>query len=203
MGLIYKVTNLTNNNMYIGKTTKPLDCRWRQHLRDADNPNKNTVLGRAINKYGKESFKIEVIVDDLPEEFLDAAETYWIDHFNTFKGVGYNCTEGGDGTSGVKPWNTGKVGVFSKDVLERMRQAKLGKTPVNLEQLRLLAINRTGHKHHNAKKANIYDYKTNKLIASSVVINEWCRNNNNNPGNLAATARGVKPHAKGVYAKYV
>ena len=203
MGLIYKITNLINHKMYIGKTTKSVECRWKQHLRDASNPNKDTVLGRSINKHGKEAFTVEVIVDDLPEEFLDAAETYWIDHFNTFKGVGYNCTHGGDGTLGITPWNAGKVGVFSKETLEKMSKAKLGKIPTNLEQLRLLATTRTGGKHPNSKKADIYDYKTNELIASSVVISEWCRNNNNNQGNLAATARGVKPHAKGVYAKYV
>ena len=75
--------------------------------------------------------------------------------------------------------------------------------PTNLEQLRLLAKERKGDKHQNAKLANVYNYTTNELIAENVVLAIWAPNNGYNQGNLAATARGVKKHTKNVYAKYI
>lgn len=204
MGLIYKITNIVNQKSYIGKTARALTVRWKQHLYDAKNPNKKiTALGRAINKYGESSFSLEVLVENLSNDSLDAAESYWIKHYNTFKGIGYNCTKGGDGTCGLIPWNKGKTNVFSAETIERMRKAKIGTTPKNLEQLRKLATERIGIKHQNAKKANIYDYYTNKLIAENVAITTWCKENNYNQGNLCSTARKERPHTKGVYAVYV
>lgn len=202
-GIIYKITNNYNGNSYIGKTIRDLDKRWKQHITDSKKVNNKTALGRAIVKYGKEGFSLEVIEKGIPELELSDKEVYWISYFNTFKGKGYNCTLGVDGVSGCTSWNAGKTGVYSEETLDKMKKAKLGTTPTNLEQLRLLAIERTGSKHHNSKKANIYDYKTNELIAEKVAITEWCRDNGYNQGNLCATARGTAKQHKGIYAKYV
>jgi hypothetical protein len=51
-------------------------------------------------------------------------------------------------------------------------------------------------------EGNIYNYKTNKLIAQNISLTEWARNNNYNQGNLSSTARGERKQHKGVYAKY-
>ena len=189
--------------MYIGKTTRTIEYRWKQHIRDARNPNKDTVLGRAITKYGKDAFTIEVIVSNVPVLFLNSFERYWINYYNTFNGIGYNCTAGGDGTYKVTPWNKGKTGVFSQETIEKMRNAKLGKTPTNLTQLRELAKTRKGNLHPNAKLANIYLYATNELIAERVNISEWCKENNQNQGNLAMTARDLRKQSNGYYAVYL
>ena len=37
MGYIYKILNLSNNKVYIGKTTKSLEYRFNQHLKCAKN----------------------------------------------------------------------------------------------------------------------------------------------------------------------
>lgn len=202
-GLIYKITNNISKHMYIGKTTRTIEYRWKQHIRDARNPNKDTVLGRAITKYGKDAFTIEVIVSNVPVLFLNSFERYWINYYNTFNGIGYNCTAGGDGTYKVTPWNKGKTGVFSQETIEKMRNAKLGKTPTNLTQLRELAKTRKGNLHPNAKLANIYLYATNELIAERVNISEWCKENNQNQGNLAMTARDLRKQSNGYYAVYL
>lgn len=34
-----------------------------------------------------------------PEEKLDERESYWIDYYNTYSGVGYNAAPGGEGAS--------------------------------------------------------------------------------------------------------
>ena len=60
MGCIYKITNIINNKLYIGYTTATLKERMRRHKND--DINHNTLLGRAIKKYGWENFKYEVVV---------------------------------------------------------------------------------------------------------------------------------------------
>lgn len=97
MAYIYKITNNINGKMYIGKTEKiNPKGRWKEHLRDARNPNRNhRALYRAINKYGSDNFSFEIIEETLsPEE----REIYYIAHYNTYHN-GYNETLGGDGAS--------------------------------------------------------------------------------------------------------
>lgn len=201
-GIIYKITNVTNGNSYIGKTIQDVNIRWKAHIKVANNGH-NWTLSRAIRKHGELAFSVEVIVDSVPIYFLDAFEMYWIDYYNTFK-KGYNMTIGGEGTIGVVPWNKGKTNVYSEDTLQKMSKAKKGCTPTNLEQLRNLAKKRTGSKHQNSKLANIFEYKTDLLIAKEVVIADWCKKNSNyNQGNLSATARGTRKQCNGIYAKYI
>lgn len=62
--VIYKILNLINNKVYIGKTVNTSEARWQQHLYDAYTPAKPAykfLLSRAIRKYGKDAFKIEDI----------------------------------------------------------------------------------------------------------------------------------------------
>lgn len=70
--------------------------RWNEHIREAQKErSKNRALYRAINKYGFNSFKFEVIEKTSnPEE----CEIFYINQFDTYKN-GYNETLGGDGTA--------------------------------------------------------------------------------------------------------
>lgn len=54
-------------------------------------------IKRAILKYGKEHFKIELI-EECPIEWLDRREIFWIDYFDSFNN-GYNLTAGGNNKS--------------------------------------------------------------------------------------------------------
>lgn len=56
-GIIYKITNLVNNKVYIGQTERTLKERWGQHKYSKG----CKYLHNAILKYGAESFKIEEI----------------------------------------------------------------------------------------------------------------------------------------------
>lgn len=203
-GTIYKIENTLNGNVYIGKTIHTIEIRLKQHIRDAFNNNKKrSVLGRAIRKYGKDKFTIQVIVEKVPKLFLNSFERYWIYYHNSFKGKnGYNSTEGGDGPTGLASWNKGKTNCYSPETLAKMREAKIGSNPTNLKQLAQLAKERVGLKHPNSKQANIYEYGTNKLLAENVALTKWCRENGYNQGNLCNTARGIVKQCKGIYAIY-
>lgn len=96
MGYIYCITNLINNKKYIGKTLSSITDRFKEHCQDSTRRcEENRPLYRAMNKYGKENFKIE-LVDTCEENELSNKEIYYISVYNTFK-YGYNATKGGEG----------------------------------------------------------------------------------------------------------
>lgn len=88
MSFIYKITNLINNQVYIGLTTRTVESRWKEHCR-----RKSQEVDKAIAEYGKENFTIETI-EECNEEDLDAREKYWIAYYDSFNN-GYNNTLGG------------------------------------------------------------------------------------------------------------
>lgn len=93
MGIIYKVTNNFNNKIYIGQTIQPYQKRWNHHLEESK-LGSETKFHRAIRKYGKDAFRVEVI-EEIPNEDLNEREIYWIDYYNSYNN-GYNSTPGGD-----------------------------------------------------------------------------------------------------------
>lgn len=95
IGYIYKITNLINNKIYIGQTSKTISRRWTQHISDSKRKSKDCALYRAFNKYGIDNFQIEKIEECKTEE-LDEKEVYWISFYNSFY-KGYNETLGGAG----------------------------------------------------------------------------------------------------------
>jgi hypothetical protein len=56
--IIYKVTNLKNNKVYIGQTIHSMLYRKRQHLKDCYRKNYyNNVFHNALKKYSYHDFK--------------------------------------------------------------------------------------------------------------------------------------------------
>ncbi len=95
--LIYKITNLINNKIYIGKTIRTMELRWQEHVRDSKTG--KTPLYLAMQKYGINNFKIETINDNIDSiEQLNALEKYYINKYqSTSHKNGYNVASGGDG----------------------------------------------------------------------------------------------------------
>lgn len=105
MAYIYKITNTVNNKVYIGQIIQSIKNRWYRHCantKSISKEEKNMLIKRAILKYGKESFKIEIIEECNPED-LDDRECYYIKYYDSYNN-GYNCTLGGQ--KGAKPVQT-------------------------------------------------------------------------------------------------
>lgn len=99
MGTIYLISNKINSKKYVGKTIRPIQVRWKEHLKDVHNPHKNhNKLYRAMNKHGIDNFSVEILEEDVPNELLEEKERYYIKLFNSYY-EGYNSTFGGEGES--------------------------------------------------------------------------------------------------------
>lgn len=106
MGNIYKITNIKNNKIYIGQTTKSdIEKRLQEHIRESRmelrGTRKLTFLHFAILEWGSENFKIECL-EECKNEELDEREQYYIEYFNTYMPNGYNMTVGGQDSNALK-----------------------------------------------------------------------------------------------------
>lgn len=88
---IYKITNKTNNKVYIGQSIN-IEQRWKTHLKKSRIL--NTPLYQAMRKDGIENFLFEVI-EECNQEQLNNKEKYWINYYNsTNSNKGYNILKG-------------------------------------------------------------------------------------------------------------
>lgn len=113
---IYIITNNINGKIYIGQTVNTAKERFEDHCR-----HKDTVIDKAIKKYGKENFTVETICEADTIEELNELEKYYIrlaDSMNP--SIGYNMCEGGGNTKGYhhsdeskKKMTASRIGIFA------------------------------------------------------------------------------------------
>ena len=101
MGYIYLITNLENQKRYVGQTVNTILHRWRDHVDEAYEGNKsNSLLHRAIIKYGASSFSIEQL-EECQDKDLNEKVKYYIKEYDTYytHNKGYNMSYGGEGNT--------------------------------------------------------------------------------------------------------
>ena len=96
---LYVVTNIVNGKAYVGLTITSLDQRLKQHFAAARSGRKS-AFANAINKYGGQAFRIDLIRSDAKTyEELQAQEVLEIAERDAIRS-GYNTAKGGSiGTS--------------------------------------------------------------------------------------------------------
>jgi group I intron endonuclease len=94
--IIYKIENKINGKIYIGQTKRNLSKRISEHI----GKDKMSIIGKALIKYGLQSFIVSIIDYAKNGETLSEKEKYWIKFYNSIAPDGYNLTEGGEGTKG-------------------------------------------------------------------------------------------------------
>lgn len=125
---IYSYKNITNGHRYIGKTNN-IERRKREHISNAYNPNNlryNSLWSKKIRQYGIESFEFEIL-EITDENNWKEKEKYWIKYYNTFNGVGYNLSEGGDGEINTTNILTEEE---SLELIDLLKNSKLSQTEI-------------------------------------------------------------------------
>lgn len=92
--VIYKITNLINKKIYIGQTTQPLLKRWLEHC--STSKKHKSAINKAILKYGKSNFFIQIVSTCNNINELNHRESYYIKLMNTMSPNGYNLVSGGN-----------------------------------------------------------------------------------------------------------
>lgn len=117
-GFIYKITNATNGKVYVGQSIFPLshiEKRYRKEMRYRSEPR---AINRAMAHHGIDNFSFEII-ESAPLDQLDAREQFWVAELRSnVYGEGYNLTEGGKSTRGLK---------WSDESRKRLSQSMKGK----------------------------------------------------------------------------
>jgi len=93
--IVYCITNTVNGKKYIGMTGRSLEERWKSHSSSAKNGSPFRFHS-AIRKYGEESFKREILFQDLDIVECRTIEEKTINEYNTIN-CGYNAKPGGCG----------------------------------------------------------------------------------------------------------
>jgi len=89
MGAIYGIrSSLTGTICYVGQTRGCVNGRFADHRKG------KTAISKAIRLFGEDSFTA-VVLEQVPVDKLNVAETFWISRLKTLVPVGLNCTEGG------------------------------------------------------------------------------------------------------------
>ena len=212
MAYIYKIINDINNKIYIGKTEKSIEKRFKEHCSDAfRDRNEKRPLYAAMRKYGIENFHIELVEEtDNPEE----REIYWIGFYDGYT-KGYNATIGGDG----------KLLYDHNQILMELKQGLSGKEVAEkigccvdivyeIAQKNNIDLKVNSHKNLLEKRKSISAYSKKENIflqsfESTAAAAEWCYENQKcttlNSGvrsHIAEAANGKRKSAYGYIWKY-
>ena len=120
-GCIYFLTNLITLLCYVGQSVN-----FKGRMRAHKNSKKNFYLSRSIQKNGWHNFKVEILVDNVPEEDLDHLEDYYIELKDTLYPNGYNLTKGGEGIRGYTHTDETREKMSKAAILQHANRDRFG-----------------------------------------------------------------------------
>lgn len=81
MGVIYMITNIISNKMYIGQTTNYSRRKCEHISRLKHHRCDNIYMQLDCDKYGLNTFEFSILEDNVEPDKLLEVETYWINQF--------------------------------------------------------------------------------------------------------------------------
>lgn len=105
---IYLIKSKLNNKCYVGQTID-YQKRMKEHIYGR-NDNRNSIIDRALKKYGIENFEFNIIDISYDQETADDLERKYIKDYKCLRPSGYNILKGGRNQHGS--WNERKVFMY-------------------------------------------------------------------------------------------
>tara|TARA_Y100000768_G_C23830690_1_gene611214 strand:+ start:111 stop:929 length:819 start_codon:yes stop_codon:yes gene_type:complete len=155
MGFVYMLTS-PSKKRYIGITTqKSVEDRWKDHKKKHSHC---TLLKRAIDKYGFDSFKKEVLVVT-NNIYIEEYEQNFINVYDTLAPNGYNCTTGGELNKKLSEETKEKIGKTAKQNCLNIAKGSI-------------QPNKKGHFHlrYGGSRKKIGTYQTRELAEKAFII---------------------------------
>ena len=148
-GIIFKTTNLVTNKNYIGQTIRLKDYLDGYYL------GSGIYINNSIKKYGKDSFKSEIICYCASLDQLNEKEAFYIKEFNTLHPNGYNLMTGG-----------GQGGKHSEESKKRI--SKSGKDAYIKDPTKKDRVGRKGLKRSEETKIKIAEANKGKKWSDDI-----------------------------------
>lgn len=189
-----------SNKVYVGITCRKPKWRWNhgKGYRRGDQP----YFARAIEKYGWDNIKHEILFEGLTEEKAKRFEIELI-RFYKMLAMSYNMTDGGDGHRGT--YDRSHI-IVSEETRKKMSESHKGMFVGKLNPMygrhdNSPAYNKYGKEHPASKK--VYQYNKNgELIRSWLCISDAERELGILVTNITAVCRGKKFTAGGFRWSY-
>ena len=217
--MVYMHTS-PNNKRYIGITSQKPERRWRKN---GDGYKDNSYFWRAIQKYGWDNFKHDILFYNLTKKEAEQKEVELISYYNSNDvNFGYNMSVGGEsGSKGYKYTNEQKKhmseihkgeknGMYgkhhTKEAIEKGRIAHL-KENLSEDTLYKMSIAKKGKKRDRQSVEKQIATISNKVICieTSTVYNntkEAGALNNLDPSSISKVCRGERKTSGGFHWCY-
>ncbi len=144
MGCLYKLTSPSGKS-YVGISLKGIAARWSKHVEHAMGKRTSGALYAALRKYGPETFTRIVLAEEDDWDTLRAMEIAAIRAHQTLAPLGYNITQGGEGTrTRLSAQARAKISAAQKARYQRPE-----------ERARLLAVGAAARERKSAKQRGI------------------------------------------------
>src|SRR6186713_2743432 len=115
LGVVYKVT--CGRVFIIGSTIDPIGRKSSYFSKLSKNKWTNDLVQNAFNKYGKETFKFEILQDNIPEDILECVEDIW---------MGTSCAMISDNRDGANMKSANRP-IFTKEIRQKMSEKCKGR----------------------------------------------------------------------------
>lgn len=139
---IYSLENKINGKFYIGLTVNP---KRRLYLHSISS-NANTVISKAIKKYGINNFSFTIIESWNNKKDAEEAEIFWIKFLSTQVPNGYNISAGGNipllgvkkSPESIEKWRSKIVGrKWTEEQKKKLKGRKVSQEQRDKQSLRL------------------------------------------------------------------
>lgn len=151
VGYIYKTTNLINGKIYIGQ--------HQNEYPDKDYFGSGKLLRRALKKYGKNNFILDILYWAKTIEELNAKEIKFIETYNSTNiKIGYNISNGGLAfTKGLK---------HSEECKRKIGMSLIGKHHSEETKIKMrLARNKIPEEVKNRARQSVIEYNKKRHIS--------------------------------------
>lgn len=153
MNVIYRIRNIVDGTVYVGQSTVGTKQRWKTHKQKLNaGRHPNIHLQRAWNNYGSDKFVFDLMLQDIPEAWLDISERAWILFYSRTVGC-YNLTTGGNKRKKFSDETKHKISLATQAgwVAGRIPWNK-GRHTCTPEHKQALRVRMSGNKHASGNK---------------------------------------------------
>lgn len=154
---IYKIENLINGKVYIGQSIH-IERRWQEHCQ----PSSRSLVGKAIQKYGKEHFTFQIL-EECVEEQLDEIEERYISEYNSVVPNGYNIETASKGKTSFVFYDKEIFADIVKDIMSNELTFSSIAEKYDLSRRTIQRINQGEVHHMSDKKYPLRDTTTQNI----------------------------------------